>query len=77
MKTYPILLEQGLDGWIIASCPSIHGCITQGQTRAEALSNIREAIELMLDVIEEKDMEKPLEFLEITTIQVETEVVHE
>ena len=77
MKTYPVILERGLDGWIVASCPSIHGCISQGQTRAEALANIREAIELMLEAIEEKGWEKPLEFLEATTIDIEAEVLHE
>ncbi len=71
---YPIVLENGLDGWIVVSCPSIPGCISQGRTRAEALTNIRDAIELMLEAIEEEGWEKPLEFLEVTTIDIEAEV---
>lgn len=67
---YPVLLEKGVDGWIVASCPSIHGCISQGRTREEALTNIREAITLMLEAIEDEGWEKPLEFLEITTVEV-------
>jgi predicted RNase H-like HicB family nuclease len=38
-----------MDGWIVAECPVIPGCISQGRTREEALENIREAIELCLE----------------------------
>ncbi|MGH7933858.1 MAG: type II toxin-antitoxin system HicB family antitoxin [Candidatus Binataceae bacterium] len=37
------------DGWIIAQCPGLPGCMSQGRTRGEAISNIREAIELSLE----------------------------
>jgi predicted RNase H-like HicB family nuclease len=40
-----VILHRGEDfGWI-AECPSLPGCITQGQTKAEAVRNIKEAIE--------------------------------
>jgi predicted RNase H-like HicB family nuclease len=68
---YPVVLENGLDGWIVVSCPSIHGCVSQGRTRTEALENIREAITLMLEVAEEEGWEKPLEFLEVTTMDID------
>jgi predicted RNase H-like HicB family nuclease len=45
----PVVLRSGEDGWIIAECPVIPGCISEGRTREEALANIREAIELCLD----------------------------
>jgi predicted RNase H-like HicB family nuclease len=45
----PVVLSSGEDGWIIATCPVIPGCTTQGRTRAEALENVREAIALCLD----------------------------
>ena len=45
----PVILRPGEDGWIVAECPVIPGCISQGQTRQEALDNIREAIELCLE----------------------------
>ncbi|MCY3958407.1 MAG: type II toxin-antitoxin system HicB family antitoxin [Chloroflexi bacterium] len=32
------------DGWVVASCPTLPGCHSQGHTREEALANIREAI---------------------------------
>lgn len=37
------------DMWVV-ECPSIPGCISQGETKSEALSNIREAIALCLEV---------------------------
>jgi predicted RNase H-like HicB family nuclease len=48
-NTFPVVLHPGLDGWIVAECPMIPGCISQGRTREEALENIREAIELCLE----------------------------
>jgi predicted RNase H-like HicB family nuclease len=45
----PVILRPGDDGWIVAECPLIPGCISQGRSRAEALANIREAIELCLE----------------------------
>jgi predicted RNase H-like HicB family nuclease len=45
----PIILLPGEDGYLVAQCPVIPGCISQGKTRDEALRNIREAIELCLE----------------------------
>jgi predicted RNase H-like HicB family nuclease len=39
-----VVLEDGEDGYIVAACPSLPGCYSQGKTEAEALANIREAI---------------------------------
>ena len=41
---YRILIEQDEDGVYIAECTSFPGCISQGNTRKEALENIQEAI---------------------------------
>ena len=41
---FAITLEKDEDGFIIASCPALQGCHSQGKTREEALVNIREAI---------------------------------
>ena len=41
---YAITLEQDEDGFIIASCPALPGCHSQGKTREEAIANIEEAI---------------------------------
>jgi predicted RNase H-like HicB family nuclease len=45
----PVILTPGEDGFVIAECPVIPGCISQGKTREEALKNIREAVELCLE----------------------------
>ena len=39
-----VTLEPDETGILVAECPSIPGCISQGPTEAEALDNIREAI---------------------------------
>jgi antitoxin HicB len=42
---YRVLFEVDEDGVFVATCPSLPGCISQGRTRDEAMTNIREAIE--------------------------------
>ena len=41
---YGVILRAAEDGWIIAECPELPGCVSQGKSKAEALANIREAI---------------------------------
>jgi antitoxin HicB len=41
---YRVLLEQDEDGVYVAEVPALPGCISQGDTRADALNNIKEAI---------------------------------
>jgi predicted RNase H-like HicB family nuclease len=45
----PIILTAGDDGYLVAQCPVISGCISQGRTLDEALANIQETIELCLE----------------------------
>ena len=59
MKTYHVILAPGQDGYLVATVPAIPGCISQGRTREEALSNIREAIELCLECYREEGKEAP------------------
>ncbi len=42
---FRVLIEQDEDGVFIASVPELHGCISQGKTRSEAISNITDAIQ--------------------------------
>ncbi len=44
-----IVLEKGEDGFIVAHCPSLKGCWSQGKTEQEAIKNIKEAIALYLE----------------------------
>ncbi|MCL4217882.1 MAG: type II toxin-antitoxin system HicB family antitoxin [Candidatus Hydrogenedentes bacterium] len=41
---YRVVIEQDEDGVFVAEAPSLPGCISQGQTRTEAVDNIKEAI---------------------------------
>jgi predicted RNase H-like HicB family nuclease len=52
---YRVLIEQDEDGFFVAEVPSLPGCISQGSTRAEALSNIHEAIEGYLESLQAHD----------------------
>lgn len=38
-----VTVEQSEDGWIVAECPALPGCVSQGQDEKEALENIKEA----------------------------------
>ena len=49
-------LERDEDGVWVAECPAIPGCVSQGQTREEAISNIKDAIALCLEVRSERGM---------------------
>ena len=62
-------LARDEDGIWISECPSIPGCVSQGDTRDEALANIREAIAACLEVRAERGMP-----LTIETQQVEVAV---
>jgi len=46
---YTVLLEPEDDGGFVVSVPALPGCISQGDTREEALANIREAIAVYLE----------------------------
>jgi predicted RNase H-like HicB family nuclease len=41
---FHVTLEKAEDGWIVAECPALPGCVSQGRDEKEALENIREAI---------------------------------
>jgi predicted RNase H-like HicB family nuclease len=48
-----VIIEQDEDGLFAVTCPSLPGCISQGETEEEALRNIKEAIELHLQCLSE------------------------
>lgn len=49
---YRVLIEPDEDGVFVAQVPSLPGCISQGQTREQAIENIKEAIALYLESLE-------------------------
>ncbi|HVF50126.1 MAG TPA: type II toxin-antitoxin system HicB family antitoxin [Pyrinomonadaceae bacterium] len=46
---YRVLIEQDEDGVFVAEVPALPGCISQGETREQALENISEAIALYIE----------------------------
>ena len=52
-----VLIEQDEDSKYIASCPSLQGCYTQGDTIEEAMENIRDVIEMCLEELFEEQKE--------------------
>ena len=46
---YTVILEQEPDGGYVVSVPALPGCVSQGDSRPEALVNVREAIELYVE----------------------------
>jgi predicted RNase H-like HicB family nuclease len=52
MNNYRVVMIESDEGFAV-SCPALPGCHSQGNTREEALANIREAIQLWLEVAEE------------------------
>jgi predicted RNase H-like HicB family nuclease len=41
---FHVSLERADDGWVVAECPALPGCVSQGRDEKEALENIKEAI---------------------------------
>ena len=65
-----VIIYPGEDGFWVAECPSLPGCISQGQTRTEAITNIREAIEAYVAVLEEDGLEVPEEHFDVLVVAV-------
>ncbi len=45
---FHVTLEEAEDHWIVAECPALPGCVSQGKDEQEALANIKEAIQAWL-----------------------------
>ena len=60
-----VTLEHDDDGWIVAECTSLPGCVSQGRTIDEALANIREAIELSLETRQAEGIATAIEVAEV------------
>ena len=65
-----VILCPGEDsGWVV-ECPSLPGCISQGETKEEAIKNIKEAISCYIHSLEEDNIPVPEEKFEISVVVV-------
>lgn len=51
---YRIRLRKGQDGYYVAQCLEVPGAISQGRTKEEALRNVKEALEAVLEVLRDE-----------------------
>lgn len=67
---YTVILQRENDGGYVVSVPALPGCVSQGDSREEALKNIEEAIELYLEDVkaagEPVPAEDGREYVEVT-----------
>jgi predicted RNase H-like HicB family nuclease len=63
-----VIIYPGEDGYWVAQCPSLPPCISQGKTKEEAITNIQEAIELYLEVLQEEGRVIPEDQVETVTL---------
>lgn len=56
-----VIIYRGQDGYWVAECPSLPGCLSQGKTKEEAVVNIREAIRGYIAALEEDKLAVPEE----------------
>jgi len=56
-----VMLYKGEDGYWIAECPSLPGCVSQGKTREDAIENVKEAIRGYVAALKEDGIPVPKE----------------
>ncbi len=65
-----VIIYPGEDGFWVAECPSLPGCISQGESRESAVTNIREAIEGYVLTLEEDGLPVPEEHFDALLLAV-------
>jgi predicted RNase H-like HicB family nuclease len=63
-----VILYPGEDGYLVAECPSLPGCISQGKTRVDAIENIKKAISLYIKTLVEDGELVPEERVELVEV---------
>jgi antitoxin HicB len=61
---YRVIIEQDEDGVFVAECPALPGCISQGKSREEAVTNIKDAIAGYLESLRQHGEPVPLPITE-------------
>jgi predicted RNase H-like HicB family nuclease len=70
VKMRQVIVYRDEDGNWCASCPSLPGCHSQGDTREEAITNIKEAIALYIEALKADNLPVPNETREVVTVDV-------
>lgn len=70
MRRYTVILTPEPEGGYSVRVPALPGCYSQGETVAEALQNVQEAIELYLEVLKQRGEPIPEETEPIQAIQI-------
>ena len=65
-----VILYPGEDGYFVAECPGLPGCVSQGKTLEEAISNIKEAISAYIHALEEDHIPIPAETFQAHVVAV-------
>lgn len=65
-----VILYPGVDGFWIADCLSLAGCISQGESRLAAIESIKEAIEAYVEALEDDDLPVPEDKFEALVVAV-------
>jgi predicted RNase H-like HicB family nuclease len=65
-----VIVYSGEDGYFVAECPSLPGCISQGKTREEAIANIKEAIKGYVLALQEDNLPVPEEHFDAMVVAV-------
>jgi len=58
---YTVIVEKGRESGYVAYAPALKGCVSQGNTKAEALRNIKEAMEVYIEALLEDGLPVPTE----------------
>jgi predicted RNase H-like HicB family nuclease len=65
-----VIIYPGENGYWVAQCPSLPPCISQGETKEEAIANIKEAIELYIELLQEEGRVIPEDQVETVMLAV-------
>ncbi len=65
-----VIIYPGEDGYWVAECPTLLGCISQGETKEEAIRNIHEAIAGYITALEEDGLPVPEERFDLLIVTV-------
>jgi predicted RNase H-like HicB family nuclease len=70
MNMRQVIVYPGEDGFWVAECPSLPGCVSQGESREQAIQNIREAIEGYILALQDDKLPVPEDHFDALVVAV-------